>query len=174
MHYKRFLKRELKCDEWPRQWLLNEWPEHLPEPEKYYLSTLPETCTLAELVQTAHQRWHIERDYQELKQEFGLAHYEGRGWRGFHLHASLSIAAYGFLPAERLAGHRPGTQENRIRRQAPSLPQDYVPRGAASRATPCAGLDSHPALSTRNPARRQNFAISLLRAKISEITLVTQ
>jgi SRSO17 transposase len=50
----------------------------------------------------AHQRWRIERDYQELKQDFGLGHYEGRGWRGFHHHASLSIAAYGFLMAERL------------------------------------------------------------------------
>ena len=46
-------------------------------------------------------RWVIERDYQELKQEIGLGHYEGRGWRGFHHHASLCIAAYGFLVAER-------------------------------------------------------------------------
>lgn len=60
---------------WPQQWLLIEWPHDQPEPEKYYLSTLPETCTLAELVQVAHQRWRIERDYQDLKQEFGLDHY---------------------------------------------------------------------------------------------------
>jgi SRSO17 transposase len=159
---------------WPRQWLLIEWPVHLPEPEKYYLSTLPETCTLVELVQTAHQRWHIERDYQELKQEFGLAHYEGRGWWGFHHHASLSIAAYGFLLAERLAGHKPGTQKNRIRRQAPALPQDYIPRGAAKSATPRAGLDSYTALSTRNPARRQNSTMSVLRAKAKKTYLVTQ
>jgi SRSO17 transposase len=43
-------------------------------------------------------RWRVERDYQELKQEVGLGHYEGRGWRGFHHHATLCIAAYGFLP----------------------------------------------------------------------------
>jgi len=42
-------------------------------------------------------RWRIERDYQDLKQNFRLGHYEGRGWRGFHHHATLSIAAYGFL-----------------------------------------------------------------------------
>lgn len=80
-----------------------------PEPEKHYLSTLPETCTLDELVATTHQRWHIERDYQELKQEFGLDHYEGRGWRRFHHHASLSITAYGFLLAERLTEGRLGS-----------------------------------------------------------------
>jgi SRSO17 transposase len=53
-------------------------------------------------VSVAHQRWRIERDYQDLKQDFGLRHYEGRGWRGLHHHAALSIAAYGFLMAERL------------------------------------------------------------------------
>lgn len=47
-------------------------------------------------------RWRIERDYQDLKQDFGLGHYEGRGWRGFHHHATLSIVAYGFLMAHRL------------------------------------------------------------------------
>jgi hypothetical protein len=47
------------------------------------------------------ERWRIERDYQELKQELGFGDYEGRGWRGFHHHATLCIAAYGFLIAER-------------------------------------------------------------------------
>jgi hypothetical protein len=45
--------------------------------------------------------WRIERDYQELKQELGLGHYEGRGWRGPHHHITLCIAAYGILIAER-------------------------------------------------------------------------
>ena len=49
----------------------------------------------------AKLRWRIERDYQELKQEVGLGHFEGRGWRGFHHHATLCIAAYGFLISER-------------------------------------------------------------------------
>jgi len=131
---------------WPQQWLLIEWPPNQPEPEKYYLSTLPHTATLHQLVDVAHQRWHIERDYQELKQEFGLDHYEGRGWRGFHHHTSLSIAAYAFLLAERLTGHRPGTQKNRIQRQTPAIPEDYLPRGAAQSATPRAGFN--PDLAT--------------------------
>src|SRR6185295_3977322 len=71
------------------------------EPTKYWLSTLPQETRLADLVDQAKLRWRIERDYQELKQEIGLGHYEGRGWRGFHHHATLAIAAYGFLVSER-------------------------------------------------------------------------
>ena len=84
------------------EWLLIEWPEGDVEPLKYFMSTAPENATLEQLVFVTKMRWRIERDYQDLKQEFGLGHYEGRGWRGFHHHASLSIAAYGFLMAQRL------------------------------------------------------------------------
>jgi SRSO17 transposase len=59
------------------------------------LSTLPPDASLSTLVETAKLRWRIERDYQELKQELGLDHYEGRGWRGFHHHMALCVAAYG-------------------------------------------------------------------------------
>jgi hypothetical protein len=65
------------------------------------LSTLPANISFRELVDAAKLRWRIERDYQELKQEVGLGHFEGRGWRGFHHHATLCIAAYGFLISER-------------------------------------------------------------------------
>ena len=67
----------------PLQWLLIEWPAGHPEPVKYVLSTMPEDTPLNELASAAHQRWRIERDYQGLKQDFGLGHYEGCGWRGF-------------------------------------------------------------------------------------------
>jgi SRSO17 transposase len=79
----------------PKEWLLIEWPGQQAEPTKYWLSTLPAPTKLPDLVRLAKQRWIIERDYQELKQELGLEHYEGRGWRGFHHHATLCIAAYG-------------------------------------------------------------------------------
>src|SRR5262249_747295 len=82
-------------------WLLIEWPEGEKEPIKYWLSTLPEDVAFRELVDIAKLRWRIERDYQDLKQEVGLGHFEGRGWRGFHHHATLCIAAYGFLISER-------------------------------------------------------------------------
>ena len=86
----------------PQEWLLIEWPAGQPEPINYFLSTAPPGATLEQLVFVTQMRWRIERDDQELKQDFGLGHYEGLGWRGFHHHATLSIAAYAFLMAQRL------------------------------------------------------------------------
>jgi SRSO17 transposase len=81
------------------EWLLIEWPRTAAAPIKYWLSTLPPTARATELVELAMLRWWIERDYQELKDELGLDHFEGRGWRGFHHHASLCISVYAFLAA---------------------------------------------------------------------------
>jgi SRSO17 transposase len=78
------------------EWLLIEWPADETAPTKYWFATLPEDIAFDRLVDLAKLRWRIERDYQELKQELGLGDYEGRGWRGFHHHATLCIAAYGF------------------------------------------------------------------------------
>lgn len=129
----------------PLQWLLIEWPAGDEQPCKYVLSTLPDDITLHDLVGATYQRWRIERDYQDLKQDFGLGHYEGRGWRGFHHHASLSIAAYGFIMAERLVAQKPGdTKKNFIERQMPVVPEDYIPRGRPARSTACSSLDHHP------------------------------
>jgi SRSO17 transposase len=83
------------------EWCLIEWPADEPEPTKYFLSTLPASISRRALVAATKLRWRIERDYQDLKQELGLGQYEGRGWRGFHHHATLCIAAYGFLLSER-------------------------------------------------------------------------
>jgi SRSO17 transposase len=109
----------------PEEWLLIEWPEGDEEPGKYWLSTLPATTALVDLVHMAKLRWRIERDYQDLKQELGLDHYEGRGWRGFHHHATLCIAAYGFLVRERSLF----PPEEQFQCQAPALPPGWRPRG---------------------------------------------
>ena len=77
---------------YPEEWLLLEWPRGESEPTKYWLSTLPEKTSGKSLVKMAQHRWIIERDYEELQQELGLGHYEGRGWRGFHHPATLCIA----------------------------------------------------------------------------------
>jgi SRSO17 transposase len=115
----------------PVEWLLSEWPRGETTPTKYYLSTLPESTPLATLVRLAHLRWRIERDYQELKDEFGLDHFEGRGWRGFHHHGSLCIAAYAFLAAERA---RLSPPEPLSFLQAARLPKGFTPRGAPGAA----------------------------------------
>jgi SRSO17 transposase len=113
-----------------QEWLLIEWPEGEAAPTKYWLSTLPSNVSFRQLVDLAKLRWRIERDYQELKQEVGLGHFEGRGWRGFHHHATMCIAAYGFLISEREtippSGPRCTTPF-----QAPVLPDGYRPRGSS-------------------------------------------
>jgi SRSO17 transposase len=159
----------------PEQWLLIEWPAADAEPLKYYLSNLPEDIALNELVSKAHMRWRIERDYQDLKQELGLGHYEGRGWRGFHHHASLSIAAYGFLVAERLAADKPvGAKKNFVIRQMPALPADYIPRGSPARAAPRGRLDRHPTPRTELSTDRPTQPTSTLRSKGKKKIFVTQ
>jgi hypothetical protein len=84
---------------------------------------------IATLVDTAKLRWRIERDFQDLKQEIGLDHYEGRGWRGFHHHAALSIAAYGFLVAERSPIPPSGALRQALTARAPTPNESYRPRG---------------------------------------------
>ena len=111
-----------------REWLLIEWPAGEPEPTKYWLSTVPADVSLTELVRVTKIRWRIERDYQELKDELGLDHYEGRGWRGFHHHGVLCIAAYAYLAAERARLSPPAPLA--FLRPAP-LPKRFRPRGAA-------------------------------------------
>ena len=118
----------------PEQWLLIEWPTTEKEPTKYWLSNLPASVPLRKLVAIAKLRWRIERDYEELKQELGLGDFEGRNWRGFHHHATLSIAAYGFLVLERCLFSPQATRVHpkgaNIQIHVPRVQSDYTPRGA--------------------------------------------
>ena len=143
------LRSELR----PEEWLIVEWPETEAEPTKYWLSTLPPDIPFDQLVDAVKLRWRIERDYQELKQEVGLGHYEGRGWRGFHHHATLCIAAYGFLIAARVtippSGHpRPGRFKTSAvsRRPGPA-------RSAPAARTPRPKLHRHAPPTHRRRAR---------------------
>jgi len=133
------------------EWLLIEWPPEEAAPTKYWFALLPADIAFERLVDLAKLRWRIERDYQELKQELGLGDYEGRGWRGFHHHATLCIAADGFLIAERGAIPPSGP-----RFSAPlsgsAIPGGHRPRGAANPAR-----TAHPQLNRHNataPHRR--------------------
>ncbi len=112
-----------------QEWLLMEWPKGEAEPVKYWLSTLPPETKLKDLVKMAKHRWIIERDYQELKQELGLGHFEGRNWRGFHHHATLCIAAYGFLVAERSL-FSPSARSGKLGFPSRKPAPDFRPRGS--------------------------------------------
>jgi SRSO17 transposase len=97
-----------------QEWLLMEWPVDERDPTKYWFLTLRRQASLRGLVYAAKGRWPIERDYEELK-DLGLGGYEVRGWRGFHHHATMCIAAYTFLIAERgLFSPSPDRRESRF------------------------------------------------------------
>jgi SRSO17 transposase len=113
----------------PEEWLLIEWPRGEKEPTKYWVSTLPPTTKLKALIKMAKHRWIIERDYEELKQELGLGHFEGRNWRGFHHHATLCIAAYGFLVAERNR-FSPSARTGHLGFITPRPAPNFRPRGS--------------------------------------------
>ena len=118
-----------KTEPHAEEWLLIEWPRGEAEPTKYWVSTLPPTTKLKALIKMAKQRWIIERDYEELKQELGLGHFEGRNWRGFHHHATLCIAAYGFLVAERTR-FSPSARAGHLGFVASGPAADFHPRGS--------------------------------------------
>ncbi len=150
-------------DNRPEEWLLIEWPTGETEPTKYWLSTLAEDLTFRRLVHLTKLRWRIERDYQELKQEVGLGHFEGRGWRGFHHHATLCIAAYGFLISERET--IPPSEPRRAMPFPPSaLPDGYRPRGSASAPrTAHSELDRNRAPASDRRSRHISAAMPMLR-----------
>ena len=118
-----------KAEPHQEEWLLIEWPRAEKEPAKYWVSTLPPTTKLKALVKMAKHRWIIERDYEELKQELGLGHFEGRNWRGFHHHATLCIAAYGFLVAERNR-FSPSARAGHLGFVTSRTAPDFRPRGS--------------------------------------------
>jgi SRSO17 transposase len=146
--------------------LLIEWPEGEAAPTRYWLSTLDKKISFRRLVDIAKMRWRIERDYQELKQEIGLGHYEGRGWPGFHHHGSLCIAAYGFLISERETIPPSGPRSSRMLTE-PAIPSGYRPRGApdpAPASRPQLDRDRSSQIGRRD--RSNSATVSVLRAQI--------
>lgn len=159
----RIARRDFNRSEpWPEEWLLIEWPKDEKEPTKYWLSSLPPDVGFARLVDLAKLRWRIERDYQDLKQEVGLDHFEGRGWCGFHHHATLCIAAYGFLISERETIPPSGPGSSVPFKKSP-LPENYRPRGSAAQdRTPYSELDRDNAAALDRRAHQQAQTMSML------------
>jgi SRSO17 transposase len=148
--------------------LLIEWPKGEDAPTKYWLTTVDPDMPLRRLVDLAKMRWRVERDYEDLKQEIGLGHYEGRGWPGFHHHGTLAIAAYGFLISER-ERIPPSAPYSAAPIEKSPLPSGYRPRGA-----PDPAAAPHPQLDCHDPSRadrrdcKQTSAMPPLRAPRSQ------
>jgi SRSO17 transposase len=148
--------------------LLIEWPKGEAAPTKHWLTTVDPDMPLRRLVDLAKMRWRVERDYEDLKQEAGLGHYEGRGWPGFHHHGTLAIAAYGFLISER-ERIPPSGPRSAAPIEKSSLPSGYRPRGA-----PDPAAASRPQLDRHDPSRagrrdcKQTSAMPALRSPRSE------
>jgi SRSO17 transposase len=143
----------------PVEWLVIEWPEGEAGPTKYWLSTLPEDTKLKDLVDLIKLRWRIERDYEELKSELGLAQFEGRGWRGFHHHASLCVAAYGFLLLER-AAFPPSARWSRPRPAVSARTRSS--RSADPSGTARRKLDRHSAKASHGCPRQDALSMPVL------------
>ena len=164
------LRSELR----PEEWLVIEWPETEAEPTKYWLSTLPPDIAFGALVDAIKLRWRIERDYLELKQEVGLGHYEGRGWRGFHHHATLCIAAYGFLIAERETIPPSGHPGPRQFQPSPVSPRPRPRRSAPQTRAPRPKLNRNPATTIGRRLRTHPPQMSLLPQIPTQRILMTQ
>ena len=150
----------------PEQWLLIEWPAKQAERAHYWLANVGQKTTRKDLVALAKQRCILERDYQELKQELGLGHYEGRGWRGFHHHATLCIAAYGFLLAER-SRFSPAARVGTLRLSLPPPTASFRPRGAPDASPAASSLVDRPAARSNRPVHSPAAGLlSFLRLRI--------
>jgi SRSO17 transposase len=90
----------------PEVWLLCEEEAATKPRLKYYFVHLPATATLRTVVTLTHQRWAIEQQYQELKSELGLDHFEGRTYPGWHHHVVLTAVAHAFIQRERMRPQR--------------------------------------------------------------------
>src|SRR5918998_5306669 len=123
-------------------WLVGEWRAN--GERKYHLSNLPPRTSLRALAAATKARWVCERAHQQLKQELGLGHFEGRSWTGLHRHALMTCIAFAYLQHLRLAGHRRSTGPGE---NAPP------PSGAATVAEPARGPPRHRRTAVRAPRR---------------------
>jgi hypothetical protein len=143
-------------------------PKGEDKPMKYWLATVDPDMPLRRLVDLAKMRWRVERDYEDLKQEVGLGHYEGRGWPGFHHHGTLCIAAYGFLISER-ERIPPSRPHSAAQIEKSPLPSGYRPRGAPDpAAAPRPQLDCHDPYRAGSRHCKQTSAMPTLHAPHAE------
>src|ERR1700747_2170776 len=159
----RFAAVRVRIADGPPQRIKDKGQQHLPGEEawligehrtsgekKYYLANLPATTDLRTLAATIKARWICEQAHQQLKEELGLDHFEGRSWQGLHRHALMTMIAYAFLQHRRLKtarrekkNQRPAAATN-LASRAPSHPRTY--RSATTATMPALPeMDLQPA-----------------------------
>lgn len=99
-HKHRMLDNRMQCMPGDEVWLVGE--RRSTGEQKYYVSNLPANTSLKKLAATIKARWVCEQAHQQLKEELGLDHFEGRSWTGLHRHALMTMIAYAFLQSRRL------------------------------------------------------------------------
>jgi len=99
-HKHRMLDNRMQCMPGDEVWLVGE--RRSTGEQKYYVSNLPADASLKKLAATIKARWICEQAHQQLKEELGLDHFEGRSWTGLHRHALMTMIAYAFLQSRRL------------------------------------------------------------------------
>jgi SRSO17 transposase len=93
------LDNRMQCMPGDEVWLVGE--RRVTGEQKYYVSNLPPDATIKTLAATIKARWVCEQAHQQLKEELGLDHFEGRSWTGLHRHALMTMIAYAFLQSRR-------------------------------------------------------------------------
>jgi SRSO17 transposase len=91
-----------KTGQWPACWLVADWPEGQADPYHVYLGWLKQPPSKGRVLRLSRGRWPIEQYFQRGKDDLGLDHYEGRSWRGFHHHLTMSAIAYLFVVVDYL------------------------------------------------------------------------
>ncbi|MGY4352970.1 SRSO17 transposase [Bradyrhizobium sp. GM7.3] len=156
----RFAAVRVRTADGPPQRIWDKGQQHLPGDEawligeqrasgekKYYLANLPAATDLRTLAATIKARWICEQAHQQLKEELGLDHFEGRSWQGLHRHALMTMIAYAFLQHRRLA-----YAGRKKKKQRASASANHARRTSRHRRShPSAAASTVPALPKTNP-----------------------
>jgi SRSO17 transposase len=160
----RFAAVRVRTADGPAQRIRDKGQQHLPGDEawligerrasgekKYYLANLPAKTDLRTLAATIKARWICEQAHQQLKEELGLDHFEGRSWQGLHRHALMTMIAYAFLQHRRLTKAR--REKKNQRTPASAKPASRAPRHRRPhRSNTASALPTLPKMDRRRTA----------------------
>jgi SRSO17 transposase len=131
-HKHRMADNRVQCMPGDEVWLVGE--RRPGGEQKYYVSNLPADTPIKTLVAAIKARWVCEQAHQQLKEELGLDHFEGRSWTGLHRHALMTMIAYAFLQSRRLKAAGRGKKQSLARRRSQACRPSGKPSSITSLA----------------------------------------